>query len=410
MLTKHLMPGLILGMLALAMPVKEAEAQNIWKVDWSPDGTRIVFGVEPDIWIIDARGGIPVNLTDDVDDPCFSPVFSPDGEKVVYSVIRPIEDSAKGHGLYSEMAFTESIDPVTKETEILRENAYAASFSRDGHFMTYIRDWSGYAVYDIQSGQEGTYDFNGSDPPYFCGGHADMSPAGDHFVARFEYGNNSPLWNKYKLYSVSVETNEAEFISSGVNNCYYPRYSPDGNSLLFSRSGEGGSYQLVIYEFMSGEVQAVEQDAMLDTNCGCWSPDGTKICYVGNSGEHSGLYIYNLETLTSECIYSKAVNGVVDVAAAMPTSFSLEQNYPNPFNLSTTIPFVLDKPGHVRVDILTINGQRIRTLAERHMSCGVHAIVWNGRDDNGIVVSSGVYFCRLTMGEQVAGRQMMLTK
>jgi hypothetical protein len=87
-------------------------------------------------------------------------------------------------------------------------------------------------------------------------------------------------------------------------------------------------------------------------------------------------------------------------------------NYPNPFNPSTTISFSVETPlmTSVLINIYNIRGQRIRTLMNEYKSQGEHSVVWNGRDDNGVQVSSGTYFYKMTAGEYQVVRRMMLMK
>ena len=95
---------------------------------------------------------------------------------------------------------------------------------------------------------------------------------------------------------------------------------------------------------------------------------------------------------------------------AYPMQMKITGNFPNPFNPSTTIEFYL--PGDERIDISVhnISGQKIRTLLFQEMQAGAHTVVWNGKDDNGILVSSGVYFFRLESGKAVLNHRMMFVK
>ena len=93
-----------------------------------------------------------------------------------------------------------------------------------------------------------------------------------------------------------------------------------------------------------------------------------------------------------------------------PDPISLSQNYPNPFNPSTTIEYTLDESRQVSLDIFSITGQRVRTLASSVMSPGVHRVVWNGRDSDGNSVAAGVYLYRIKTDEYVASKKMMLLK
>jgi len=80
--------------------------------------------------------------------------------------------------------------------------------------------------------------------------------------------------------------------------------------------------------------------------------------------------------------------------AIIPGHFALHQNFPNPFNPSTTILFDLPASGVATLKIYNIRGELVRTLAHIFMNAGSHAIQWDGKDDMGISLSSGVYFPR----------------
>jgi hypothetical protein len=93
-----------------------------------------------------------------------------------------------------------------------------------------------------------------------------------------------------------------------------------------------------------------------------------------------------------------------------PHSFSLFQNYPNPFNLFTTIRFELPQPTFITIDIYNALGERIRTLVQEQLCAGSWAINWNGTDDNGMEIPSGIYIYRLHTLNYTASRKMMLIK
>ncbi len=88
--------------------------------------------------------------------------------------------------------------------------------------------------------------------------------------------------------------------------------------------------------------------------------------------------------------------------------FFLGENYPNPFNPQTVIPFSLKKSHHVAVDIYNATGQKIKTLVNDRLAAGAHHIKWNGFDNRGERVSSGVYFVRMYTDEFSAVRKLLL--
>ncbi len=91
-----------------------------------------------------------------------------------------------------------------------------------------------------------------------------------------------------------------------------------------------------------------------------------------------------------------------------PVTLQLEQNYPNPFNPSTTIRFNLPQSAPVKLAIVNRLGQTVRLLFDGKIAAGEHVIKWDGRDDDGFSVPSGVYLYRLESGGEVQTRKLIL--
>ena len=91
-------------------------------------------------------------------------------------------------------------------------------------------------------------------------------------------------------------------------------------------------------------------------------------------------------------------------------SNALVQNYPNPFNPTTMIRFSLARNAHVVLTIYDVRGARVRTLLDEARVPGDHRVVWDGRSDAGVRVSSGIYFYRLTAGNFRETKKMVLLK
>jgi hypothetical protein len=86
------------------------------------------------------------------------------------------------------------------------------------------------------------------------------------------------------------------------------------------------------------------------------------------------------------------------LASVLPEAFDLLQNFPNPFNAGTTIVFRTPKEGHVQLKIVSLLGQTVSTLMDRQLMPGTYTVRWEGRDQNGRQVASGVYFYQLISG------------
>jgi hypothetical protein len=90
------------------------------------------------------------------------------------------------------------------------------------------------------------------------------------------------------------------------------------------------------------------------------------------------------------------------------TATALAGNYPNPFNPETTISYSVKEPSPVRIEIFNSKGQKVRTLVNETQSTGWYSPVWNGKDDLGQPVSSGVYLYRMNAGAYHSTRKMIL--
>jgi hypothetical protein len=92
------------------------------------------------------------------------------------------------------------------------------------------------------------------------------------------------------------------------------------------------------------------------------------------------------------------------------TKTELYGNFPNPFNPETVIKFALDTDGPVEIVIYNVRGQRVKTLVNRQMVAGMYSLLWDGHDDSGKAVTSGVYFARFITDNHNATLKMMLIK
>ncbi len=99
-----------------------------------------------------------------------------------------------------------------------------------------------------------------------------------------------------------------------------------------------------------------------------------------------------------------------DEYAALPERFYLGQNYPNPFNPSTTIEFALSSAEWVQLAIYNSLGQRITTLVDQPLGVGTYQVKWDGFDQRGGKVASGIYHYRLEAGDYALSKKMLLLK
>lgn len=125
--------------------------------------------------------------------------------------------------------------------------------------------------------------------------------------------------------------------------------------------------------------------------------------FVWADGRQNGLNIY-----ASQELYDPT--DVPEAGRTLPAQMELQQNYPNPFNPSTVIRFSLSRAGHVKLQVLNLLGQTVRTLVNDSYPAGSHDVLWDGTDTAGRRVASGVYLYRLESDGFDRTRKMTLIK
>ncbi len=144
-------------------------------------------------------------------------------------------------------------------------------------------------------------------------------------------------------------------------------------------------------------------------------PDGMVAYFVPEKGKRvpleEGTVIKLADVVTSATIIvgnQKFVSG--EISGSLPNQYSLSQNYPNPFNPTTNIDFALPQSGAVTLAVFNILGQTVATLVDEEMEAGQYSIQWDGSDDSGRPVASGIYFYRISSGTYSHCLKMALLK
>jgi ligand-binding sensor domain-containing protein len=105
-----------------------------------------------------------------------------------------------------------------------------------------------------------------------------------------------------------------------------------------------------------------------------------------------------------------STTSVERIEEGLPGSFSLLQNYPNPFNPSTTISYYLDRNTKVVLKVHNLIGQEIITLVDEYQRAGLNSIFWNGKNNLGQNITSGIYIYKLQAGKYIHSKKMLLMK
>ncbi|KPL03278.1 MAG: hypothetical protein AMJ73_07490 [candidate division Zixibacteria bacterium SM1_73] len=106
----------------------------------------------------------------------------------------------------------------------------------------------------------------------------------------------------------------------------------------------------------------------------------------------------------------KSTEDLMAGKSVLPQEFSLSQNYPNPFNPQTSIDYALPQNTHVKLTVYNILGERVKVLVDEYQTAGYKSATWDGKDEKGEDVASGVYFYRLETEEFLKVKKMLLIK
>lgn len=198
-------------------------------------------------------------------------------------------------------------------------------------------------------------------------------------------------------FSLHYDPAKYEFVKAG---------EPDENLL---KSGPGGQSLFVSANHTPGRVDlgAVKVDGQSVSGHGklaelIFKTDGT-----ASSGD---FRVSDGVLIGLDGAIDRLTNVAFDRLSSQPDEYRLDQNIPNPFNPSTVIGYRIPEAAPVRLAIYNLLGQQVRVLVDRHMEAGSFSATWDGKDETGRQVSSGVYLYRIQAGGFSASRRMMFLK
>ncbi|MEA2095611.1 MAG: FlgD immunoglobulin-like domain containing protein [Candidatus Cloacimonadota bacterium] len=270
---------------------------------------------------------------------------------------------------------------------------------------------------DLQGGEEGIVMMNGG-TVHWLEGNIDEDPlfafAGEH---------------QYSILEASLCINAGIPDTTGL---YLPEFDLAGNPRVLDGRIEMGAYEfttLISTDFTASYTEGAapftvqftdltsgyptewewdfNNDGAIDSN------DQDPVWTYEESGDYTvtltSSNAYNEDTEIKEnYIYVIAVSADEDI---IPIISQLIGNYPNPFNPTTTISFsVTQNSNFVNLEVFNIKGQKVKQLVNEQLSAGEHQVIWNGKDDNGKTVTSGIYFYKMKSGSYTSTKKMILMK
>ena len=232
----------------------------------------------------------------------------------------------------------------------------------------------------------------------------------NHFV--LSRNENTDASDRARMYYFDTNTDTLELLRTFTRNNLTSH-----NRVLVATSQNLGNNVAEFFTITDGQVVSIGSidyyDRMVFTSDTFFFPDRRKMVIWANGG----IWTYDIR-------FEGDVSEYEDIAPIVKSG--LLGNFPNPFNPETTISFTVGNvfsrsenidnafiqsvSVHVSIDIYNIRGQRVKRLLEGFYERGSHTVVWDGRDDNGRELGSGVYFYRMVAGDVVETRRMVLLK
>lgn len=217
------------------------------------------------------------------------------------------------------------------------------------------------------------------------------------------YEDNSDSWAQIKhAFDLSDAT--------GPQLSFWHRYHFwTGDSGFVEINTGGGKGWEGLSAFADSQYTWTQVNLLLDPYVGYTDVQFRFRLQSDGSGTSDGWYIDDVQV-------NFKPTSVEEEAASVPPQFSLHQNYPNPFNPTTLIRFSVHssrfagRPAHASLKIYNLRGQVVRTLVDEEMQPGEHSVMWDGKDEQGREVASGVYFYQLAAQEIKVTKKMLLLK
>lgn len=220
----------------------------------------------------------------------------------------------------------------------------------------------------------------------------ELTGTSDAITLTILVNNNEPL--RAFQFEVIDDTDDALVFNSAVAGNKIEGWSVPGT--------ETANGDVLVFGFsFSGAETEVGEGVLVSITFDVVGNVGSQINFwLGGEG---GVRLSDAEAQNVTCSYPGVNNPVTfnmlgidrNSDEALPTEIALRQNYPNPFNPVTTIDFQLIESTPVELVVYNVLGQKVVTLVNREMTAGYHHIQWDGRDEFGRAMASGIYFYSL---------------
>ncbi len=182
-------------------------------------------------------------------------------------------------------------------------------------------------------------------------------------------------------------------------------YAIDGedNVVASEISGENGTYSLDGLD--EGDYMVMVSRSLYETTYYPNTPDMASASMLSVSADGDMDYTdVNVVMDTGE------ITNVENEVTSAPSEYGLSQNYPNPFNPSTIIEYRVPEAANVKLQVFNLQGQLVKTLADKFQAAGSYKVTWDGTDVNGAIVPTGVYFYQIEANDFAQVRRLVFMR
>jgi hypothetical protein len=211
--------------------------------------------------------------------------------------------------------------------------------------------------------------------------------------------NRNYALTKYDIYAARVSSEGA--IVATLLQQYAASWSESGVAIDWTLSETGSRMSFTLLRATARDRVYTKLDSREI------SSDGMRFSFIDRSAEPGASYLYRVEVVDEN---GRRTLFETDVISVPSLTLFLSQNSPNPFNPSTVIRYYLPEKCFARLAVYDISGARVANLVEREQEKGSHAVEWNGKDEQGNSVASGIYFYRLTAGKETISKKMVMLR
>jgi hypothetical protein len=219
----------------------------------------------------------------------------------------------------------------------------------------------------------------------------------------------APVYWNVKLFS--GKNQESEFTSSLLPFYYFPTFivledfygetKQDGIYLYWTTSYEANCLGFNIYRSENPEENFEKINDYLITG-------NMNYTWIDKTNQEAAVTDFKLEEITLNG--KTKFHHPISVELPAPTSYSLSHNFPNPFNASTSFKYEIPKTTHVFIEVYNILGKKVKTLIDEDKDAGYYTVYWDGVDENGEGVVSGIYFYIISTEKFHATQKMIVVR